>query len=252
MILQKTIPYAPFGGPRLPGVSPLDPGEWLLVDDAYGAQMALRDDLLARARGSVLALDPAALPAAQELFDTVLAHLARRPDFDLGAREIRRPDGQTVRLDRDDPLGTLGQLVQEDLCLLQKPPGAAEHVLTGAVLCFPASWTLAQKFMRPLIRIHRPVAEYDPDLARRVQRLFDGVRPGRPLWRRNALWYTDPSLHQPRPEGAARPDPPPGAPRYLRSERQCLWRLPDSGAVVFSIHTYVLSAANAAQQGVAG
>jgi hypothetical protein len=50
-----------------------------------------------------------------------------------------------------------------------------EHVLTAAVLCFPASWHLADKIGRPLTTIHVPVKVYDETLARRVQRLFDGV-----------------------------------------------------------------------------
>ena len=41
------------------------------------------------------------------------------------------------------PLIAAGRLVQEDLCLLEKPEAAAEHVLTGAILCFPSNWTLA-------------------------------------------------------------------------------------------------------------
>ena len=32
---------------------------------------------------------------------------------------------------------------------------------------------------------------------------------------------------------------------YLRSERQVIWRLPESGGVLFTIHTYVLRRAAA-------
>jgi len=32
-----------------------------------------------------------------------------------------------------------------------------------------------------------------------------------------------------------------GSAPYLRSERQSILRLPDTGAVVFSIHTYVVA-----------
>jgi hypothetical protein len=116
-------------------------------------------------------------------------------------------------------------------------------VLTAAVLCFPASWSLDQKFLRPLISIHQPVDSYSGDIARRVQRLFDAIRPDQVLWRANSLLYADPDLYQPRREGESRPRPGPAAP-YVRSERQCLRRLPDSGAVVFSIHTWVVRREN--------
>jgi hypothetical protein len=131
-------------------------------------------------------------------------------------------------------------LVQEDICILQKR--GEEHVLTGAILCFPASWRLSEKFMRPLIDIHLPVDRYDENVARRVQRLFDGIQPGRPLWRYNALWYEDAELYQPRSAQEPRHIKDPGTAPYLRSERQTLLRLPQTQAVIFSIHTYVLAA----------
>ncbi|MGC9369869.1 MAG: heme-dependent oxidative N-demethylase family protein [Paracoccaceae bacterium] len=245
-ILQKTLPYTPWADPRmsrLPGIQPLDPADWLVVDEAYALQMAERERLFAEAPDKVHALDPAALPAARELLDTVLSHLAARGDFEVGKAAVTRPDGVRVALDRDAPLLTAGRLVQEDLCLMERPDGAEEHILTGAALCFPASWTLAEKFMRPLIRIHRPVAPYDADVARRVQRLFDALAPGRALWRANAHFYEDPALHQPRPEAAPRRQAEAPTP-YMRSERQCLLRLPRTRAVVFSIHTYVVHVAD--------
>ena len=126
---------------------------------------------------------------------------------------------------------------------MQKPEGAEEHVLTGATLCFPAGWMLAEKLGRPLMRIHKPVAAYDEGLARRVQRLFDCVRVGQPLWRFNALRYADPMLFQPRHEGV----PKYGTgqeQRFTRSERQTILRLPRTGAVVFGIHTFVVRLAD--------
>jgi hypothetical protein len=126
--------------------------------------------------------------------------------------------------------------VQEDFAIHTQH--GAEHALTGAILCFPASWTLAEKIGRPLTGIHGPVQVYDADVAARVQRLFDAIRPGQVLWRANALLYQDPALHQPRRENERRPKP--AERNYLRSERQCLLRLPASGAVVFSIHTTIV------------
>ncbi len=241
MILQSRLPYDVHAARKLPGIAPLDPADWLMVDEAFAGQMALREDLLRTRRDDVLLLDPAAMPAALELLDTVLAALPE--GYTSGGTSITRPDGVQVAIDRSDPLGTLGHLVQEDLCLLEKR--GEEHVLTGAVLCFPASWTLSEKFLKPLTAIHVPVPVYDADIARRVQRLFDGVKPGRPLWRFNALCYDDPALFHPRTESAPKAlDHPDDAP-FLRSERQCVLRLPQTGAVVFSIHTFVVRVSGA-------
>lgn len=246
MILQERLPYDAFGDPRLPGTRPLGDAPWLLVDEAHAAQMAERARLLRDHRSDVLQLSDEGRAAADELLEFVLGALPA--GFQRQGAHVRRPDGVRILLDRDDPLGTLGHLVQEDLCLLEHAEGAQEHVMTGAVLCFPASWRLAEKFLRPLTAIHDPVPVYDVNLARRVQRLFHGLQVGHPVWRFNALWYADPTLHQPRSEVDPRPIQAPGAGRYLRSERQCLLRLPQTRAVVFSIHTYVLAGAEADAQ----
>lgn len=233
-ILQPKVPYDVLHPRRLPGLQPLDIENWLHQDDAFAEQMAVRDRLLETARDEVVVLSDQARLAAEELLDTV-SDLAYPGHSD----SVRRPDGEVVALDQADPLATLGRLVQEDFCLLQKH--GDEHVLTAAVLCFPASWTLAEKFLRPLMAIHDPVNSYDEDMARRVQRLFDGVQVGRPLWRFNALWYQDATLFQPRSLTERRVQTAPQDAPFLRSERQCILRLPKTGAVVFSIHTYVVA-----------
>ncbi|MGB8815364.1 MAG: DUF3445 domain-containing protein [Paracoccaceae bacterium] len=238
-ILQSQLPFAPWMDPRtarLPGIVPLEGDDWLRVDDAYAGQMAERDRLIAGYEPLVHAMLEGARPAAEELFDTIVARLRAVPGYQVRAGDVVRPDGVVVPLDRAVPLRTLGRLVQEDLCLMQSDGG--ESVLTGAVLCFPASWTLAEKLGRAMTGIHLPVAHYSQDVARRVQRLFDAIRPEQPLWRANALVYDDPELYQPRPEGARRSRPVKRL--YMRSERQCLLRLPQSRAVVFSIHTYLV------------
>ncbi len=230
VILQNSLPIEMQGEKDLPGVAPCQPDDWLRVDDAYGAQMAYRRKLLREVPDQVLFSEPGALGAAQEALGAALGLLPRL-GFSVGGTDVTCPDGVSVAVARDDPLRTLGRLVQQDICLLQRR--GHEHVLTGAILCFPANWRLAEKAGRPLSAIHDPVEEYDSNIARRVQRLFDGVRVGRPLWRHNRLSYSDADLHQPYRKAD-------GAGRFVRSERQCILRLPDSGAVVFAIHTFVV------------
>jgi hypothetical protein len=223
-------------GRRLPGTQPLDMAEWLSVDDAYAAQMALRDRLIAERTAEVHALLPGAQAAAEELLAMVLPRLLPL-GFQGNAERLTRPDGVTVKLDTAMALLTLGRLCQEDFCILQKT-GGDEHVLTGAILCFPAGWMLSEKIGRPLMRIHVPVESYDAGIGQRVQRMFDMLRPDTPLWRANAHFSAAP-LHNPRPEGVPRIAAT-GAQPWIRSERQSILRLPASGALVFSIHTWVV------------
>ena len=239
-ILQSTLPYTPWLDPalrRMPGIQPVKTGEWLQFDEAYDAQLAEKKRLIAHNPDDVLALDEGARDAAKELLLQVVEALRGRDGFKVTAAAVTRPDGGSIGLDFTQPLLTLSQLVQEDFCILQKQ--GDEHVLTGALLCFPASWTLAEKFMQPLTLIHVPVDSYDGDMAKRVQRMFDMVRPEQPLWRANALFYVDPTLYQPRSVTDARV-PDNQAANYIRSERQTILRLPKSKAIVFSIHTYLI------------
>lgn len=238
-VFQSRLPFLPWMDPRtarLPGILPVEGDDWLRVDDAFAGQMALRDGLIAGKRDLVHGLLPEGRAAAEELYDLVLARLAGVEGYRVGAASVLRPDGVEVALDRDAPLLTLGRLVQEDLCILEQ--AGEEHRLTGAILCFPASWTLSQKLGRALISIHEPVPPYDGGIARRVQRLFDAIRPEQALWRMNFLTYDDAELFQPRLEGQRRPQPVDHV--FVRCERQCLLRLPLTRAVVFTIHTYVV------------
>ena len=238
MILQKSIPFDALSAKPLPGISPLDPNAWLMIDDAYAAQMALRQELIATKREQVIAIDPAAMPAAQELLRQVVGYFTRTGAMRLADGVIQTPDGRRVPVDYEDPMRCMGQIAQNDFAIMEKR--GDEHVLTSAVLCFPASWRLAEKFMHSLIGIHDPVDSYDDKIARRVQRLFDGIQVDRPLWRFNALRYADPALFQPRSIYVRRPDEERHAARFLRSERQTLIRLPITRAVVFGIHTFVV------------
>ena len=238
-ILQASLPQGQraLAGRPLPGVEPLKGADWLTIDDAYGAQLAEKARLLSARPADVLAMQPRAAPAAQEALQVVLGLLAGRADFVVGAGHVRRPDMVQVQIDWAAPLMTLSRLIQEDICILQKQGDA--HVLTGALLCFPASWTLAEKLGRALVGIHKPVATYDPNIARRVQRLFDGVQVGRPLVRGNYLEYADPSLFHPRTEAAPRLNDHCNA-AYARAERQTMVRLPQTRVVIFAIHKSVV------------
>ncbi len=233
-ICQRDLPFKPWMQAktrRLPGVQPVAKGEWLLRDDAFAAQMGYRDALIATRESEVFKATPESLPMQEELLETVLAVL------DSGykkGRGVTRPDGVQVPL-TGPPLLVAARLVQEDLLIMDM---AGEPRLVAGVLCFPASWSLAEKFGAGLEAIHDPVADYTAEMAARVRRMFDAIRPEQPLWRANFLRYAKADLHQPRRHGEARPAPASGG--FVRVERQTLRKLERTGAVVFGIHTYVI------------
>ena len=241
LIFQKNIPYDTTF-PKLPGTRPISPDEWIICDDAFSQQMALRDDLIEIKRDKVLAISDQAFEAAVELSMMALEFSIKRLGYRKSNDKVIRPDGISIKIDLSDPMMFLGRLVQNDFCILQKV--GEEHVLTAASLCFPASWSLEEKFLKPLIDIHTPVKEYDKEIAKRVQRLFDGLQVNRPVWRFNALYYEDPHLFQPRSVNKPRKKPAPNQVNYFRSERQTLIKLPETRAIVFGIHTFVIKMQN--------
>jgi hypothetical protein len=239
-ICQAHLPLSPWSDPRLknlPGVNPLDRAQWILVDDAFDAQMAYVDFLLSERRDAVFAIDESADAAARELLLHLMDALNDIVGYRVEDTMVTRPDGCVVQLDWDNALLCARSLVQQDLCLMM--PKENEHVLVGGAMCFPASWTLSEKFMRPMTGIHEPVQEYGDGLAQRVERMFNMMRPDQDLWRANWLIYNDPHLHQPRRGGEGRTRDT-QKDHWVRVERQSLCKLPETQAIVFGIHTYVV------------
>lgn len=147
----------------------------------------------------------------------------------------------------------------EDLCLLIKHESEEVYRLIGAAVAWPSDWHPAQKIGLPLRALHAPIAGYEEQLATGVDRFMETLRPG-PIYAR-CNWFIAAT-------GARRwlPERPPheafahvtpenaGETLFVRSERQTLRRLPETGAILFGIGIYVeplgrLSSANIAMLG---
>ncbi len=115
----------------------------------------------------------------------------------------------------------------DDFCVLAPEPG---WVLVAGAVLFPSHWQLSDKIGRPLAGVHDRVPGYP---AGQVDRFLDRLRPGQVVWRRNLLVHRDGELHAPEPS----PVEVPVEDWWLRSERQTLRRLPQTEAVLFTIHT---------------
>lgn len=230
MIVLDHAPFTPFMEPRTarpPGLSPLDMRDWTVRLPDFAAQMAYRRRLLAEQADVVLGALHEGEEPALELLEMLLAHLG---------------DPRPLTLeDRFCALTAIGRLVAEDFCLLVPDVPSGEYRLVAAVLCFPSRWLLSEKLGRPLTPIHTPVPGYAGGLAQRVNRVFEALRPDRPLVRVNWTVHTTAELFLPQSEGqkSAAFEHDRAARFYLRTERQTLVRLPRTGAVAFGIKTSV-------------
>jgi ribosomal protein S18 acetylase RimI-like enzyme len=197
------------------GLARVPEAEWLVLDGERPAELAERRRLLAERHDEVFAALPGTEAAGAEVLGLVTAWLAAR-----GHDE--------APLDGVHPLEAAGRLVQEDLVLMVERDGDLH--LDAACLCFPSHWRLADKLGRPTGTVHQPVPGYQDELAARVDRFLTRLRPGVVTARRNWSVHESPALFAPVPA-----PPVPGADLWLRSERQTLRRLADSGAVLFTI-----------------
>ena len=245
-ICQENLSFEPWAEARtrrLPGINPLETHAWLIRDDAFEQQINYRDHLIATRRKAVFDCYGIGDEISSELLQTICQFLQNDQDYVCADGIVTRPDGQKVGLNEDHPLIIAGRLVQEDLCLLAFD--GHQHVMVGAILCFPASWLLAEKMGLPLTAIHDPVHQYTDRIATVVQRMFDNLQPGRVIYRGNFLSYTNPDLHQPRSMNQRRRFDKPGN-KWARVERQTLRKLPLTKGVVFGIHTSVCPMASLA------
>ena len=98
LIFQKNIPYDTTH-PKLPGTSPISPDEWIICDDAFSQQMALRDELIENKRDKVLAISNPAFEAAIELSKIALEFSIENLGYQKSNDEIIRPDNVSIKID---------------------------------------------------------------------------------------------------------------------------------------------------------
>jgi hypothetical protein len=209
--VDALLPRARGGGPLKIGLAVLTEAEWLQP----------KPDLTAR---------NAAFDAHPE--STQLTPEAEAPGAELAA--LRGVGGG---------LEGAARSAWEDMCLLTRRPDETTYRLVGAAVAFPTDWRIVDKLGRPLIALHMPIHGYAEQLGNPVDQFMMKLKPGRIYGRCN--WFVSPT---PKlrwiAEGSAEeqfahvtPDNA-GETLFVRSERQTLRKLPETGAIVFTIGIY--------------
>jgi hypothetical protein len=213
------------------GVRALDLDRWLVFDERTPAELAEKRRSSAERHDRVFAAQPGTTAAGGEVRALVTEWIGRHGPGSTPATVAPAdlPD------DVVHPLEAAALTVPEDLCLMVERDG--RYVLAAAAVHFPSHWRLDEKMGRSLSEIHRPVHHYASELATKVDTFFARLTPQRPVVRRNVSVHDHAELF--------RPEPPEDYGQldvrvedlWLRSERQTLVRLPDTGAVLFTIKT---------------
>ena len=252
--LPREVFYLPFeDGPfrMAMGLVACPEAGWIEIDERYPVEMAERRELLAMRRGDVFAALPGSEAARAEVLALLAAHLpARFPTWFQaeGGRLRNRLTDEAWDLAAPglDPLELAARLVQEDLCIIR--PAEGGPVLEAGLLCAPTRWRITEKVGRPLMAVHAAVPFYGERLGAPVDRFMAQIQSGRIAMRVNWSVVDSPALFQLEGKHRAERDPGftaanAGERLHLRTERQTFRRLPESGAVLFTIrvHSYPLT-----------
>lgn len=183
-----------------------------------------------------------------------------QPSPDLAARKAgfaAHPDGVQLSSEAEAPgrelalmLGLSGALPEaalahhEDMCLLTRRVDEGVYRLIGAAVAWPTDWHPKDKMGLPLAAMHAPIQGYAQQLASGVDHFMAKLKPGRIFGRCNWFITSTPEMRwiaDSAPEiafGHVTADNA-GDTLFIRSERQTLRRLPESGAILFTIGVYV-------------
>jgi hypothetical protein len=232
------------------GLKPLDPDTWIEVDRYFESYIAEKKRLYSEIPERIFAEEPDTIDAQREVLSLIEEHFQTHGTHFFGSPD-RLADALAAAetVDAVSPLRKASLLVQEDLVLMRKGEGGWR--LAAASLCFPSSWSLLEKFGKPLQDIHQPVPGFGPGtrMAELINRMFDSLKVEQPVERWNWSLQAGDDLYLPlsNDERADRaitrpskfPDGDMAARAFMRLERQTLRKLPVSGDILFTIRIHL-------------
>ncbi len=247
--------HTPYDGSAKPfqiGLKPLDLHDWIEIDNTYDAQMPEKRRIYAAHPDQVFVAEGGTDAAQKEVLDLLLEHLPTRfPErFQQTCRGMAitgQPALNLAEMRSMPALRAASLLVAEDLILMRASPTGWR--LVAGSLCFPSSWSLTEKFGKPMQEIHAPVPAFGPGtrMADLIARMFDRLQPGNPVLRFNWSIQANDALYHPLSNeqrldrATARPSKFAGgnAAAFIRVERQTLRKLPVSGDILFTIRIHL-------------
>ena len=225
------------------GLAPLELAEWIEIDDKLDAYLQEKDRLYSAIPQKVFVEEPDTRDSQREVLDALADHLLNhfprlyvRDGSAITIGGSRRMDVAT----EDPPLLQAARLVQEDFVIMRHKPDGWR--LVAASLSFPSSWSLMEKFGKPLPQIHAAVPGFGPGSrnAGLIDRIFDNLKVEQPVKRLNWSVYSNDRLHQPDRSAEQGSDNPGGfAGHFIRIERQTLRKMPVSGDILFTIRIHL-------------
>lgn len=255
------VPYFPFPPvfDMKMGTAPLDPENPLVeVDHHYREEIQLKKSLLSEKHAYYFQSQPGSMPAQWEVVEKILSalHRAYPEKFELAVEgshyhwknNLLNEEHKFISGDAStlpyEPLDWVGRQVQEDLLLLN-----AESTVVAGQLCFPSGWCLDEKIGQHFVKVHAPLPSRMNPMVQAAEKLIERIPPHRPIGRTNwgfrvcnqldlSSRHRESYLQLLNQVSASLEAHEVGEKIFFRIERQTLSRLPLSGHVLFTIHTY--------------
>lgn len=257
------------------GIRRLDPQDWLLVESSYRRVLAEKHRIITNCHPgyakekdlaqSTVFWTPEANKAICEFYDVVANYMCckypmhfQREKGSIHNRIIgEKVPSSSTDIGGRECLFHLAKLIEEDFIILLKDSSrehekdGTEYFFKGGIFAFAAGFDPKDRFNTPLSYIHHPIPGYESKLKVLMNRFFARIEPGQFVTRSNfsvqthSKYYVDDAN-----KGHNTPESHIQVPIpyetldferqvHYRSERQTLTKLPELGAVVFTIRTYL-------------
>jgi dimethylamine monooxygenase subunit A len=236
------------------GLGPVRTSEWIQFSPRHADNMREKRGRLSEQFDRYYRTLPESVNAQRELRDRVVAHLAtdHTDRYALsGSTLTSHHESLAWHLDDPnvEPLRQLSDIIEEDFMLLEELDGVMR--ITASSNAYSSSGRLVSAVGQTVHWAHIPVPTLSDKLGVRIDRVLSSVHEDTPCERFN--WQVTPMgtlffPHDPHRANAdamhgvcdalCRDPGSAGELLFIRVERQTLSRLPASGAVAFSLHTY--------------
>lgn len=259
------------------GIGTFTADDWLLIEDTYLDRIEEKTKIITNSHpkypsdrdlaASTVFTSPIGEPAIREFYDVVVQYMCdkypmyfqKSTDKALIHNAITNEDipSSSDGVDVQRLLFNLVRTIEEDFIIMMPDPSLDdpefenEYYFKGGVFAFAAGFDPIDKFNKPLTSIHDPIPGYKSKLRLSMNRYFNKLATGTFVGRANfsvqthdkfyvddenkGYHLTDEELKKAIPFESLDFNKQ----VFYRSERQMLTRLPKSGAIVFTIRTYL-------------
>ncbi|TVY46352.1 hypothetical protein LOCC1_G003615 [Lachnellula occidentalis] len=227
------------------GLKRLEKSNWLTIDTHYTSEHQVRNYLLRTSHPNVIQCLPGSEAACHEVLSIAVDFfITRFPNhFTMEGETITNHianESFLVGPDCPNPLEIAARLAMEDFNVLMKNAETGKYHLQASATLFPAGWKLQERIGTTMANLHGPVPSWKEKMGGAVNRYFDHLSAKTAMERTNLFIQSNPDLFSDAPEIPAGHEKR-TMPQELqvRRERQTFTRLEKTGAVLFTVRTYM-------------